>query len=266
MRLTRKDSQSIERLLALRTHIEVFAAHHAALAVSEGADAASLRMTYGDVRRAVRRGDGRKLTAADEALHVAIVELAHVPSLRQVWYITWHALRAFHDASLREHWPDLRSLQEEHEYLVEAICSGDPGAAEDAARTHLEAVRYRMAEQDRTADTPPDPVRRVTAYLAFHLHRPLRLTEVARNVAFISPGHLSRLLRERYGVGFQQYVQRERMERAVRLLRTSRLPVHAVARRVGYADLSRFAQHFRRRFGTTPLCYRERRSEAPKRT
>jgi AraC-like DNA-binding protein len=217
-----------------------------------------LRRAYGDVRRVVQKGERQRFAEADEALHVAVVELAGVPALGEVWYTTWHALRAFHDASLREYWPDLRSLQEEHEYLVEAVCSGDPGVAEDAARNHLEAVRYRMAEQEELAQAYPDPVQRVKAYLAFHLHRPLRLTDVARDVAFISPGHLSRLLRERYGVGFQQYVQRERLERAARLLRTSRLPVKRVARRVGYADLSRFAQHFRRRFRITPRRYRDR--------
>lgn len=266
MRLSRDDRKGIERLQALRTHIEVFAAHHAALAASEGATVEPLRQAYGEVRRAVQRGDGRELADADEALHVAMVDLAAIPTLREVWYTTWRALRSFHDASLREHWPDLRSLQEEHEYLVDAVCSGDPGAAEDAARNHLEAVRYRMAEQEPATGSPPDPLQRVTAFLAFHLHRPLRLTEVARSVAFISPGHLSRLLRERYGVGFQQYIQGERLERAARLLRTSRLPIRDVAARVGYADLSRFAQHFRRRFGTTPLRYRGRRAEEEKET
>lgn len=257
MRLNATEEQTIDRLLALRTQIETFAARYAAQAVSAGTSVDPLRRAYAEVRQAVQRGDGHRLAEADEALHLAIIDLAVVPALREVWSTVWNALRTFHDASLRDHWPDLRSLQEEHAFLVDAVCSGDPGAAEDAARNHLEAVRYRMAEHEESEEAPPDPVQRVTAYLAFHLHRPLRLTDIARSVAFISPGHLSRLFRQRCGIGFQQYVQRERLDRAARLLRASRLPVRDIASRVGYADLSRFAQHFRRRLGTTPLRYRE---------
>jgi len=247
-----------ERLLGLRARIEMFAARQAAQAAGEGASTGPLASACRDVEQAIRHEDRDGLGRADEHLHGAIIELAATPALEQVWCIVWNELRAFHRESLHKYWPDLRSLSREHRHLVDAICSGDPGAAEDAARSHLEAVFYRTVEGTGPMAAGEDPVQRVVAYTAFNLHRLLKLSDVAAEVAFVCPGHLSRLFRERFGVGFQKYVQRARLDRAATLLRTSRLPVREIAARTGYRDGSRFAQHFRRRFHCTPRQYRRR--------
>ena len=135
---------------------------------------------------------------------------------------------------------------------------GDPIAAEDAARSHIEAVWYRLAEQHDTAGVPSaDALQRATAHVAFRMHCPLRLTEVAHQVAFTSPGNLSRLFRQHHGVSFQGYLQKVRLEKAAELLRSTRLPVARIARRVGYRDVSRFGQHFKRRFQVSPTAYRQ---------
>ncbi|MBL9153109.1 MAG: helix-turn-helix domain-containing protein [Verrucomicrobiales bacterium] len=47
-----------------------------------------------------------------------------------------------------------------------------------------------------------------------------------------------------------------RLEKAAELLRTTRLPVARIAKRVGYRDVSRFGRHFKRRHGRTPAAYR----------
>jgi transcriptional regulator GlxA family with amidase domain len=48
------------------------------------------------------------------------------------------------------------------------------------------------------------------------------------------------------------------MHKAVGLLTTTSQPIARIARIVGYADASRFGVHFRRRYGLTPRCYRQR--------
>jgi AraC family transcriptional regulator len=70
--------------------------------------------------------------------------------------------------------------------------------------------------------------------------------------------HLSRLFRQRYGVSFQNYVLRLRLEKAAELLQSTQLPVARVALRVGYRDVSRFGQHFRRSYRCTPSAWRAR--------
>ena len=140
---------------------------------------------------------------------------------------------------------------------MEAIALGDPAAAEDAARSHVDAVWFRVAERspadaDPHGDQNSDPLRRATSYLAFHLHTPVKLTEVATKVAFTSAGNLSRLFRQYYGLGFQAYLQKLRLEKAAELLVTTRLSIARIASRVGYRDVSRFGQHFKRHHGQTP--------------
>ena len=124
-------------------------------------------------------------------------------------------------------------------------------------RSHVEAVWFRLAErQHQAGNANADPLQRAASHLAFRMHCPLRLTVVAKEVAFTSPGNLSRLFRLRYGLSFQGYLQKLRMEKAAELLSTTRLPIASVARRVGYRDVSRFGQHFKRRFRSTPRQWR----------
>jgi transcriptional regulator GlxA family with amidase domain len=177
--------------------------------------------------------------------------------LPETWRAVWDGLLTFHKQGFDDYFTDTRVLAEEHEHLVATIALGDPAAAEDAARSHVEAVWFRLAEQSAAASDPEgDPLQRAIAHLAFRLHCPLKLTEVAREIAFTSPGHLSRLFRQQHGLGFQAYLQNLRLEKAAELLRTTRLPITRIAKRVGYRDVSRFGRHFKRRHGRPPAAFR----------
>lgn len=254
----------LHRLSELRAMLEGFAARHAAaLAPGSPEQLARLRGVLKRLNAAVRRRDYAAFRSADAELHETVVLGSAVPRLPEVWRAVWEGLQAFHQKGFEECFPDARILIEEHEHLVETIARGDAVAAEDAARSHVEAVWFRLAEQQRAArDATDDPVQRAAAHLAFRMHCPLRLDYVARRVAFTSPGNLSRRFRQRYGIGFQAYLQKLRLEKAAELLGTTRLPIATIARRVGYRDPARFSQHFRRRFRAEPRRWRERHAGA----
>ncbi len=244
--------------------IEGFAARHAAShAESEARQPALLRAILKRLNAAVRNRDYPAFRTADAQLHEAVVTAAAVPFLPEVWKVVWNGLQGFHQKGFEQCFPDARILIEEHEHLVETIALGDPVAAEDAARSHVEAVWFRLAEQQRdVAAQGADALQRAAAHLAFRMHCPLRLTDVAAKVAFTSPGNLSRLFRLRYGISFQRYLQNLRMEKAAELLAGTRLPVATIARRVSYRDCSRFGQHFRRRFRTMPSQWRKKAAQS----
>lgn len=251
----------LRRLSELRALLESFAARHAALNASGApASLAALRELLRRLERATRQRDYEAFREADHALHAEIVALAGVPRLAEAWQPVWQAQQAFHRQTFEECFPDARFLNEAHAHLVKAITSGDAAGAEDAARSHVEAVWFRLAERHghprAEALGGDDALQRAAAHVAFSFARPLRLEQVAAEIAFTSPGNLSRLFRRRHGVSFQGYVQKLRLEKAAELFRSTRLPVASIARRVGYRDVSRFGQHFKRQFHRTPSEYR----------
>lgn len=258
----------LHRLSELRIALEGLASRHAALHFREHpTDLDSFREILRDLNEATRKRDYARFRECDYALHSGIVARAEVPVLVESWQRVWDAQADFHEETFEECFPDARFLAEEHTHLVETLALGDPAAAEDAARSHLEAVWFRLADghHDHTGEAPADALQRTVAHLAFSYSRPLRLQEVASQIAYTSPGHLSRLFREHYGVSFQRYLQNLRLDKAAELLRATRLPVASVARRVGYRDVSRFGQHFKRRFDVTPTAWRSEQGKIPPR-
>lgn len=250
----------LRQLSELRSVLEGFAARHAAThAASSPEKVEQLRSILRRLTKALLARDYSAFRQADLELHEIIVRLANVPLLHDTWRSVWNGLLAFHKQGFDDYFPDARVLAEEHEHLVETIALGDPAAAEDAARSHVEAVWFRLAEQTKSTTEPEgDPLQRAIAHLAFRLHCPLKLTEVASKIAFTSPGNLSRLFRQQHGLSFQAYLQRLRLEKAAELLRTTKLPIARIAKRVGYRDVSRFGQHFKRLHGHSPGEWRRR--------
>lgn len=104
-------------------------------------------------------------------------------------------------------------------------------------------------------DMSDQRLRRVIEYVHDNLSTDLSLTAMAE-VAAMSPTNLSRAFKKEMGTSPLQYVIAERQEKAAVMLRTTDKAVSEVAWQVGYNDLSRFGQHFKRRFKVTPAQYR----------
>ena len=255
------NSTDLRDLSQLRSLLDGFAAQNAAKRALHSPEAVKqLRHLLRELTEALRARDYAAFQRTDEALHRAIIGLAGVPFLLESWLVVWRGLKELHQTGFEECFTDTHSLREEHEYLVETIALGDEVAAEDAERRHVQAVWFLLeAQQGASSGQTDAPLQRATAHIAFRMHCPLRLEQVAKTIGFTSAGNLSRLFRQQYGVSFQGYLQKVRLEKAADLLGTTQLPVVLIARRVGYRDVSRFGQHFKRRFGLTPSKWRDSR-------
>lgn len=82
----------------------------------------------------------------------------------------------------------------------------------------------------------------------------LQLADVAQQ-AFISPGYLSKRLKEETGQSFQELLIRMRMERAGQLLRKGDKKVYEVASAVGYQSQRSFSAAFLAHYGVNPKKY-----------
>ena len=252
----------IHALSNLRALLEGFGASHA----SRSADALAmkeLRAILAQLVRCIRTRDSRGYREADTKLHETIMHMAGVPGLPEAWKAVWDEIVAFYQHRHDLRVTDWKICVTEHEYLVEMIGLGDPAAAEEAARNHVEATYARIMAAQRKRDTDAGravgtPLHLAVMHMASHLQNPLRLRYIAAKVAFTSSGNLARLFRQQHGVNFKTQLKKLRMEKAAALLRDTRLPVAVVSRRVGYFNGSLFARNFASYHGMLPREWRNK--------
>jgi AraC-like DNA-binding protein len=134
-----------------------------------------------------------------------------------------------------------------------------------SARTLSEIVdhfRRAVANLAKAAQAPV-PARqersleRALAHIEQHYTEPLRLAQVAR-VAGLTPSYFSKLFIQNERVPFNRYVARLRVERAKRLLTTTRLNLTHVARLSGFPTAAYLCTAFGEATGTTPNRWRVR--------
>jgi len=249
---------TMKRVCQLRATLEGFAAREAATRVAQKVSAAPLLKQFRDMQQIAEAGDYKRFARADRALHRMIIELADVPGLMSAWQAVFRAQKSFHLQTVEICWPDISVLFESHRPLVDAIAIGDPNVAEEAALIHLDAVWFRLANSISDASLPSAPLEKARAWLAFHFHEPVQLPVLAREIAGCSCGHLARLFRESLDMSFSEYLIELRLQKGLWLLQHTERTIGEVASHVGYGDPSRFAMHFRRRFGETPQHFRQR--------
>lgn len=104
---------------------------------------------------------------------------------------------------------------------------------------------------------PAPRLRAVRDYVRAHLSENIRLEELAA-LAFLSPYHFCRVFKRTTGLTPQQFVIRQRMERAVELLGRPGLSGKEVSAAVGYASYSHFAQLFLRHTNQLPVNFLKR--------
>lgn len=102
----------------------------------------------------------------------------------------------------------------------------------------------------------PSSVRQVLPYIEDRLSERITLPEVAETCG-LTTFAFSRAFKKEFGITFQEYLIRLRIDRAQQLLSNPRLSVTDVAGAAGFGDLSHFTRTFRRYVGSSPSAYRK---------
>ncbi|HEX6970832.1 MAG TPA: AraC family transcriptional regulator [Limnochordia bacterium] len=111
--------------------------------------------------------------------------------------------------------------------------------------------------RDARADPLSRAVDRAAAWLDAHAADPGGLASVFADCGY-NPRYFSRAFRQRKGLSPKEYQMQARLRLACQLLRTTDLPVWAIAVQTGFASPQHFHRVFRRRTGLTPREYRLR--------
>lgn len=166
-----------------------------------------------------------------------------------------------------EDWPLIRPISEPEpmaalcHYLLWLGGSDRPGAPErtlDVLGWILEIFVNGPSVDEGDAALPEHVVRLIDHLRTTWRHataRPLSLHEMAA-AARISPGHLARIFRRRFGLGPVAAVELVRLARAATLLQRSNLTIAAVSEVCGFANAFHFSRRFRAAYGAAPRTYR----------
>ncbi|WP_419872596.1 response regulator transcription factor [Candidatus Pristimantibacillus sp. PTI5] len=98
-------------------------------------------------------------------------------------------------------------------------------------------------------------VRKAKEFMDKNLLEDITLVKVAEAI-HVSPGYLSRVFLKEIGENFIEYITRNKLEYAQKLLRESNRKIYEIAADVGYMNPHYFSKLFKERIGVTPLDYR----------
>jgi AraC family transcriptional regulator len=124
----------------------------------------------------------------------------------------------------------------------------------------LEIAATAWSTTERAAAGRVSRDRRIAAAIDFieaHFARDISLIEIAA-AAHLGPAQLTRLFRQATGLSPYRYVIARRLRAAVRLLRTTDLPIAIVALEAGFGDQAHLTRAMRARLGCTPGSVRGR--------
>lgn len=123
----------------------------------------------------------------------------------------------------------------------------------------LEAlVQEPTTEMDAADDCGNLLVEEAKTYIAQHFHESISQADVARSLG-ITPAYLSSLFSQCMELGFSDYLNKVRIERACAYLVDPQMRTYEIADKVGYNDPKYFSVVFKKTTGITPTQYRARR-------
>lgn len=97
----------------------------------------------------------------------------------------------------------------------------------------------------------------VREYMDEHLFdSDLSLGYMAENLGFNS-SYLSGIIKQIYGIPFQEYVALKRMEQAKILCLSTDMKNYEIAEEIGYEDVNYFTNRFKKTFGITPKQFKQ---------
>jgi two-component system, response regulator YesN len=107
----------------------------------------------------------------------------------------------------------------------------------------------------KNSQTSHSNFKMILDYIEEHFAEPLSLTSVAQHFHF-NPSYLSSYFASHNREGFNEYLNKIRIEEAVRLLVNQATPISEISGMVGYSDHSYFCKVFKKLKGVSPSKYR----------
>lgn len=144
---------------------------------------------------------------------------------------------------------------------VEIICQGKPfwgvGVDEDIIKSSIAALvsaANKMAKSQNITEGMDERIVEIMNYIQNH-YADVTLDVLADNFNLSKP-YLSKYIKEKSGMTFQDAVKKARMKKARRLLKETNQTVESIAALVGYENVEHFNRLFKKAYDMTPVQFR----------
>ncbi len=134
------------------------------------------------------------------------------------------------------------------------------GVDEDIIKSSIEALAVavnKLAEEQNVIQGREYRIVEIINYIQ-NDYKNVTL-DVLSDTFHLSKPYLSKYIREKAGITFQEVVKEARMKKAKELLRETNYTVETVAAEVGYETVEHFNRLFKRNYGMTPVQYRKQK-------
>ena len=159
-------------------------------------------------------------------------------------------------AALQDLGQDFMALAERFEHAAR-VFPAQPAQAEARLWDVLWELAERTAREEAREHRRHAALIQACRVIQSRISEPLSLSALAAPSG-VSPAHLTRLFRAELGLTATEYLRQCRLERALRLLTRSAVPIKEVACEVGIPDLHAFNKAVRRGYGLSPRELRAR--------
>lgn len=106
-------------------------------------------------------------------------------------------------------------------------------------------------------DHRPVALVKMLEYVKTHYTKPISLSELAEGCG-VSKQYAMRLFKKHYNMTVTQYINRFKLEKAMKMLRYTTLNIDEISFSLGYSATYYFCRLFKRNFGCTPTEYRNK--------
>lgn len=144
---------------------------------------------------------------------------------------------------------------------VGILCNGKMywgvGLDEDIIKSSVAALvsaGNKLAQSENITEGREERIVEIMRYIQTH-YRDVTLEELAENF-HLSPPYLSKYIKERAGITFQETVKKARMKKARAMLKETNRTVESIAADVGYETVEHFNRLFKKNYGMTPVQFR----------
>ena len=113
---------------------------------------------------------------------------------------------------------------------------------------------FKVEEEEGTENSKQ--FQKILQYIDDHLGQEITLKHIADYV-YLNPQYVGQLFKLEHDQTFTEYITEERLKRAKKLLKDTRLRVYEVAQLSGYKSPKHFMTVFKHEVGMTPIQYRK---------